>query len=70
MRKYYKRICTRIAQGNIENSDVAIYYLNPTDDGTQIIEISINENGQYQNFPDGFFEERYKEALSKAGYIF
>lgn len=64
------RICTRIAQGNIENSDVAIYYLNPTDDGTQIIEISINENGQYQNFPDGFFEERYEEALLKAGYIF
>lgn len=59
------RICTRIAQGKFDNSKVAIYYFNPTKDGTEIIDVSINKIGQYQNFPEGFFEERYKEALGE-----
>ncbi|MGB8217615.1 MAG: DUF3696 domain-containing protein [Candidatus Methanoperedens sp.] len=63
------RVCTRIAKGDLDNSDVAIYYFNPTKNGTEIIDIGINKKGQFQNFPDGFFEERYEEALMKADYI-
>lgn len=59
------RICSRIIQGKFDNSKVAIYYFNPTKDGTEIIDVSINKIGQYQNFPEGFFEERYKEALGE-----
>lgn len=57
------RICTRIEQGKFNNNDVAVYYFNPTKDGTEIIDVSINNSGQYENFPSGFFEERYDEAL-------
>lgn len=64
------RICTRIANGDFESSNVAIYYLNPTENGTEIIDISINEDGQYENFPDGFFEERYKEAMATAEAVY
>ncbi len=64
------RVCTRIADGNFKNSDVAIYYFNPTENGTEIIEITINDMGQYQNYPEGFFEERYEEALSTAEAIY
>jgi len=60
------RICTRIAKGDFKSSDVAIYYLNPTENGAEIIDVTINENGQYENFPDGFFEERYTEAMETA----
>ena len=64
------RLCTRIAQGEFPNTDVAIYFFNPTENGTEIIDISVNKNGQFQNFPKGFFEERYEEALLKAESIF
>ncbi len=64
------RICTRIAQGEFNNNDVAIYYFNPTENGTEVIDIIINKNGQFQNFPKGFFEERYEEALIRADSIF
>ena len=63
------RVCTRIAEGKIDNSDVAIYYLEPTEEGTRIRDISINTDGQYENYPDGFFEERYAEAMKKADLI-
>ena len=64
------RICTRIAEGDFKSSDVAIYYLNPTKNGTEIIDVNINDNGQYENFPEGFFEERYKEAMSTAEAVY
>lgn len=64
------RICTRIAEKKIDKKDVAIYYFNPTENGTEIIEITINDEGQYQNFPEGFFEERYEEAMSTAEAIY
>lgn len=63
------RVCTRIAEGKIDNSDVAIYYLEPTEEGTRVRDISINKDGQYENYPDGFFEERYDEAMMKADFI-
>jgi predicted ATPase len=64
------RICTRIASGNFDSNNVAIYYLNPTKNGTEIIDVRINENGQYENFPDGFFEERYDEAMATADAVY
>lgn len=64
------RICTRIAKGDFKSSDVAIYYLNPTENGAEIIDVTINDKGQYENFPDGFFEERYEEAMATAELIF
>lgn len=64
------RICTRIAKGDFKSSDVAIYYFNPTENGTEIIDVNINENGQYENFPDGFFEERYKEAMATVEAVY
>ena len=64
------RICRRIAEGNFESSDIAIYYLNPTENGAEIIDVQVNENGQYENFPEGFFEERYEEAMATAEVIF
>ncbi|KCZ71338.1 Protein of unknown function (DUF3696) [Candidatus Methanoperedens nitroreducens] len=64
------RVCTRIAQGKLNNDDVAVYYFNPTKDGTEVIDVTINKKGQFQNFPEGFFEERYEEALMSANMIF
>lgn len=57
------RVRRRIAEGKIEKEKVAIYYFEPTSEGTHIQEVTVNENGQYERFPEGFFEEDFFEAL-------
>ena len=57
------RIRRRIAEKKVDKNDVAIYYFNPTSEGTVIEEVTLNENGQYESFPKGFFEEDITEAF-------
>ena len=64
------RIRRRLAESNaglgnykISRDDIAIYYFEPTMDGTQVKEVTLNEQGQYVEFPDGFFEEDLDEAI-------
>ncbi len=61
-----QRVCKNILQKKIDHTDVVIYYFEPTDNGTEIKTITINENGQFENFPDGFFEEGFEEAMEMA----
>lgn len=57
------RVRRRIAEEVIDKDKVAIYYFDPTENGTSIKEVVINENGQYVSFPNGFFEESILEAF-------
>ena len=59
------RLLTRIAQGEITNKDLSIYYFNPTESGTEVIPIDIDEKGRINSstLPDGFFEEGFAESL-------
>lgn len=57
------RIRRRIAEKKIDREKVAIYYFEPTSDGTKISEVTLNEQGQYEWFPEGFFEEDVIEAF-------
>ncbi|OYT61956.1 hypothetical protein B6U67_05050 [Methanosarcinales archaeon ex4484_138] len=61
-----QRVCKNILQKKIDHADIVIYYFEPTDNGTEIKTITINENGQFENFPDGFFEEGFEEAMEMA----
>lgn len=56
------RIQRRIAEGEIENTDVGIYYFEPTVNGSKIIEMEIDESGMIKNWPKGFFEEDFIES--------
>jgi predicted ATPase len=58
------RIRRRIAEGGIKRENVAIYYFQPTAEGTKIQEVTLNKQGQYVSFPDGFFEEDVAEAFA------
>jgi hypothetical protein len=60
------RICKHVISKDIKPEDIVIYYFDPTREGVKIKKIDINENGQYENFPEGFFEERFQEALKRA----
>ena len=61
-----RRVCKNILQKKIDHTDVIIYYFEPTERGTEIKTITINKNGQFENFPDGFFEESFEEAMEIA----
>lgn len=58
------RIRRRIAESKLDWKDVAIYYFDPTTEGTKISPIKINEHGQLEDFPTGFFEEGLNEAFA------
>ncbi|RMG49112.1 MAG: DUF3696 domain-containing protein [Acidobacteria bacterium] len=57
------RVRRRMAEGKIAPDEVAIYYFQPTSKGTRVQEIKLNEYGQYEEFPEGFFEEDLIEAF-------
>jgi predicted ATPase len=59
------RVRRRIAERKpgLTREKVAIYYFEPTQEGTRIKEVTLNEDGQYVDFPPGFFEEDVDEAF-------
>lgn len=66
------RVCKHILlkdETKIIPDDIIIYYFEPTKDGTKIRPITVNEDAQYENFPEDFFKERFEEALSRAALM-
>jgi predicted ATPase len=64
-----ERVCKHILlrdETRISPEDIIIYYFEPSKEGTIVRPITVNENAQYENFPEGFFEERFEEALARA----
>lgn len=57
------RLRRRIAEKQLSTDKVAIYYFQPTPEGTHIQPVTLNEQGQYESFPEGFFEEDVVEAF-------
>jgi hypothetical protein len=59
------RIQRRIAEQKFSHEQVAIYYFEPTPDGTKIHRLELDEYGQLvEPIPEGFFEEGLEEALA------
>jgi len=57
-----QRIERRIAECEISKEDVNFYYITMSKDGSIIKKITLNDNGIFENIPDGFFDDDYKEA--------
>ena len=59
------RIQRRIAEQKFSHEQVAIYYFEPTPNGTKIHRLELDEYGQLvEPIPEGFFEEGLEEALA------
>lgn len=56
------RVQRRIAEGVIPPAAVAIYFVQPTDLGSVLREIKLDENGEMDWWPDGVFEEDFAEV--------
>jgi len=62
---YLMRLRTHVKQGNIKNSDVAIYFTENTDTGKSIRLIELDEDGNFPNndWPKNFFNQALTEGL-------
>lgn len=59
------RIQRRVAEGKIASDEIAIYYCRPSREGTQVINVAMDEQGRLESgkIPEGFFEEGYTESM-------
>ncbi|KPY04926.1 hypothetical protein ALO61_200087 [Pseudomonas savastanoi pv. nerii] len=58
------RMQNKVKEKKIKPSDVSIIYVHPATLGAQVIEIPMDEDGDFLvEWPEGFFEERFKETF-------
>ena len=65
------RIQTNIAEGSIAKDDVAVYYFQPSETGTRVRELVMDDNGQFESegLPDDFFTQGYNESMRQMNAI-
>ena len=59
------RVQTSVAEGSIPKDDVAIYYFQPTEQGTHVRELALNDLGQFESegLPEDFLAQGYEESM-------
>lgn len=58
------RVQRRVAEGALSKTLVAIYYVDLTDEGSQLRRITINDSGEFDWWPDGVFDEDFVEVAA------
>ncbi len=59
------RVLRRIGERQFTESDVIIYYCQPTPEGTSIQKIPVDEFGHFgEGLPAGFFDQGYQESMA------
>lgn len=60
------RIRRRVAEGKIKPEQVAILYVEKNGTESTVRELNLNSRGHFDDWPKGFFEEAYREAMALA----
>lgn len=60
------RIRRRVAEGKLDPRAVSILFVERGEDGSVVRELPLDKKGHIAEWPDGFFEEGYVEALGLA----
>lgn len=60
------RVRRRIAEGKLDPKNVAILFVEKRKGGSNVRLVELSGNGHFEDWPDGFFEEGYREALALA----
>jgi hypothetical protein len=59
------RLQRRIREGTLDSSNVAVYFIDHDQDGSQCLRLRLDSRGNFLDaWPGGFFEETYKEVFS------
>lgn len=58
------RIQRLIRKKELKSQDIAVIYVDPAPEGAKCLELRIDEDGDFRDrWPDGFFEDGYKEIF-------
>jgi predicted ATPase len=60
------RLRRRIAEGDVDPEDVAVLYVEREGSESSVRALDLDESGHFDDWPKGFFDERYREALAIA----
>ena len=60
------RMRLQIVKGNISSEDVAVYYLNNSENGTRIHNITFTKDGKILNAPKDFFDTYMMDVMNIA----
>jgi predicted ATPase len=60
------RLRRRVAEGRISPERVAILYVERKRDGSVVRSLNLDNQGLFDDWPEGFFDERYQESLKIA----
>ena len=60
------RIRRRIAEGQIDANDVRIFFVDKNKSHTRVRQLRLDNKGHFAQWPAGFFEEGYREAMAIA----
>lgn len=60
------RIRRRVAEGKIKPSKVSILFVEKNGKESTIRPLELNRNGHFNDWPEGFFEDAYREAMELA----
>jgi predicted ATPase len=58
------RLRRRIADSTIAPADVAVLYVERGAKSSSVRSLDLNSSGEFEDWPKGFFDERYREALA------
>ena len=58
------RIQKRIRSGELKPEEVSVLYVQPSEEGSQILDLRLDDDGDFMDpWPDGFFEERFDDIF-------
>jgi predicted ATPase len=60
------RIRRRIAEGKLDPSRVRIFFVELRAGKTRVRQLALDDNGHFEKWPKGFFDEGYQEAMAIA----
>jgi predicted ATPase len=60
------RLRRRIAEGKIASDKVSVLYVEKSGGSSSVRRLSLSGNGHFTDWPEGFFDDAYKEALALA----
>ena len=56
------RLLRRVREGKLSPDDIAVLYVQPTENGSSVVQIRVDEDGDFiDRWPGGFFEEAFSE---------
>lgn len=59
------RLLRRVREGKLSADDISVLYVQPTGAGSQVLQIRVDEDGDFiDRWPGGFFEESFHERES------